>query len=507
MTGLSYYTIRAGSDTFGNSKIASLVGEYIDPSDRVLNPCAGPTELETSATVIRNDIDESVSADYHSDARNISDVVEDEVDVVVYDPPFSKSRHVDTYGLPPETWPGYEPAIREFDKLLVNGGCLVQFGFSVSPIPQSLRDEYQLTDIVVLNQLGRMHDWIMSVYQKSGSEGRNRPWSIRTPVVPNQHQILGDHSGRPLTYHATPGEVEARDIWSILRGKIAGPTLLADWGKLDLELGLRKSVERFSATEQLVSRVDIVGENRADIDFSSLRSSLRQTNIETIILWPPDEASSWITEYRGERVGYLRAIKQEIDRYVGGGMRTILVGNTATGMRSEWNWEHTDIQVVDGAGAAPAWYISTFIKSQRGLCEEDTNIECPIDNRHWDGEPGGSYVIKEPHVTLDREPAWNYHCPKCGAAADNMCHTDYGYLTNRHGSPVVHEERKEWARDRIRKTGEIRVYECGRYLGTVEVSRADNNAAQSRATLDDSEETSEEEPTQFEDTELSVFAK
>lgn len=172
-----YYTVQAGADTFTSEKIAGVIEQYIDDDDTVLNPCAGETPVPAGEE-IRNDIDPAKPADYHVDAREVGEKVQQQVDVVTYDPPYSEHQAVHTWGLEPEQWPEYQPVQREVHPLVRDGGYLIQAGFSAVPLDTAIRSEYTRQAIVIANQLGRQDDWVLTVDQKLPDQSsRTRPWT------------------------------------------------------------------------------------------------------------------------------------------------------------------------------------------------------------------------------------------------------------------------------------------------------------------------------------------
>jgi len=494
-----YYTVQAGADTFTSDKIAGVLEQYISDSDTVLNPCAGETALPMG-TEIRNDIDESVPADHHVDARDIGEVIHREVDVVTLDPPFSEHQAVHTYGLDPEQWPGYEPVHREVDPLLREGGYLIQAGFSAVPLHSSIRNDYTRRAIVVCNQLGRQDDWILTVDQKTPSESsQERPWTDSDSVIPNSSQTEGGEF--TIDYTAVSGAVTAANIWDGARPRTSGETLLLDWqGDISAsEFGVSEPVERFVSQDQLVRHVSLedgdTSTRPADLD-----SVLSEHNPDTVVVWPYERASSHNTEFEGGEIGFIRAIKQQLDRHIGTGTKVLLIGNTATGMRQQWDYEHTGVTLVDGENCNSAWYVSEFWKTQRGLGEPGSEqtltpvgviediLASPADNLH-SSNGSGNWVCETPRVRLERHPALYYHCPVCGAAGGNLCIEDGEPLPTSDNTIQSHTSRQAYAETTITTNNAVRLYDGGNFLGTVTDSAGvDAISTPSRTTLSTSAE-------------------
>ena len=501
---LSYYTVQAGADTFASEKIARILEEYIDDTDTVLNTCAGETALP-AATEIRNDIDESAPADHHVDCRKISEKIDQCVDVVLHDPPFSEHQAIHTYGLGADQWPGYAPVHREVHPLLREGGYIIQAGFSAVPIAQKLRDDYERRAIVVANQLGRQDDWILTVDEKTTESDSERPWSTTASVVPNGG--VATNGDFEMKYRAVPGEVSADDIWSAVRERCNGRTLLLDWqGSIDTsEIGIAETIEPYHSTAQLDQYISLES-NGSPVPPGELGDSLPDQQPDTVVVWPHETASNISTEYDGHRIGFIRAIKQELDRHFGSGVGVILVGNTATGMRHQWDYAHTGVTVVDGEHPDTAWYISQFQKDQHGLGElaesmrltptgwTTATFDSPADNRHCSTPNEGQWVIDSPRITLERHPALYYHCPVCRASGGTGC-VDTGnneWTSLKYGE--VHTERCEYAESRIEQTERVRVYDGGNYLGVAKYEATDDISTLSETTLPDADQTPEREP-------------
>jgi hypothetical protein len=507
MPEFQYYTVQAGADTFSSSKISQVLEQYIHDSDGVLNPCAGETALPLG-TEIRNDIDESVPADHHVDARDIGEKIQQQVDVVTLDPPFSEHQAVHTYGLDPEQWPGYEPVHREVDPLLREDGYLIQAGFSAVPLASSIRSDYTRRAIVVCNQLGRQDDWILTVDQKTPSESsQERPWTDSDSVIPNSSQTEGGEFA--IDYTAVSGAVTAANIWDRARPRTSGETLLLDWqGDIPAsQFGMSEPVERFVSQDQLVRHISL-RDGDTPTRPANLDSALSKHDPDTVVVWPYEQASNHSTEFEGSEIGFIRAIKQQLDRHIDTGTKVLLIGNTATGMRQQWDYEHTGVSLVDGENCNSAWYISEFWKTQRGLGEPGSEqmltpvgviedmLASPVDNL-YSSDGSGNWVCETPRVCLERHPALYYHCPTCGAAGGNLCIENGEPLPAGRSRIQTHTSRQAYAETTIATNNAVRVYDGGNYLGTVTDSGGvDAVSTPSRTTLPTSPQSGTDENTQ-----------
>lgn len=501
---LSYYTVQAGANTFASEKIARILEEYIDDTDTVLNTCAGETALP-AATEIRNDIDEPAPADHHVDCREISEKIDQCVDVVLHDPPFSEHQAIHTYGLEAEQWPGYAPVHREVHPLLREGGYIIQAGFSAVPIAQKIRDDYERRAIVVANQLGRQDDWILTVDKKTTESDSERPWSTTASVIPNGG--IATDGDFDIKYRAVPGAVSADDIWSAARDRCSGRTLLLDWqGSIDpSEIGVAETIEPYHSAAQLDQYVSLENDG-SPVPPRKLGDSLPGRQPDAVVVWPHSTASNVTTEYDGHEIGFIRAIKQELDRHFGSGVTVLLIGNTATGMRRQWDYTHTGVTVVDGENPDTAWYISQFQKGQNGLGElaesmrltptgwTTATFDSPVDNRHCSAPQEGRWVIDSPRITLERHPAFYYHCPICGANSGARCVDDGSSEWTSLKCGNIHTRRCEYAKDRITQSERVHVYDGGNYLGIAEYEAMDDISTLSEMTLPDTDATPQREP-------------
>lgn len=99
-----------------------------NPDPKILNLFCGMNKFGT-----RVDINPDVNPDYVCDAHNLSEVIKDEFDVILADPPYSNEEAKDIYGTPPLE---YMKWTAECDKLLKKGGLLIIYHKYLMPNPK-----------------------------------------------------------------------------------------------------------------------------------------------------------------------------------------------------------------------------------------------------------------------------------------------------------------------------------------------------------------------------------
>ncbi|MXV63496.1 hypothetical protein GS429_15820 [Natronorubrum sp. JWXQ-INN-674] len=115
-----------GPWTFSTKMVRDVVEEWIE--GRVLNACAGKTELEHDAEIVRNDINPEMDADLNLDVTELGEHFEEEsFDSVVFDPPFDQSQAKEHYSMH-DTQRG--PARRLLMRLVRPGGVFIECGWN-----------------------------------------------------------------------------------------------------------------------------------------------------------------------------------------------------------------------------------------------------------------------------------------------------------------------------------------------------------------------------------------
>lgn len=167
---IKYYSVQPNRWTFQSDKIRQWVESHLQ--GRVLNACAGKTELEHSGEIIRNDLNPERDADYHYDVVEIAEYFEpNSFDTVVFDPPFSEKQAGSSYDGVQVAEIGR--AMRQFDELLRANGVVIQMGFTTTCMPGEM--DYERQEVAIFNTLGRMNDWLGTVDKRMSSDLRG--WS------------------------------------------------------------------------------------------------------------------------------------------------------------------------------------------------------------------------------------------------------------------------------------------------------------------------------------------
>jgi hypothetical protein len=165
---IRYYTVQPNRWTFQSDKIRQWVESHLH--GRVLNACAGKTELTHDGEIVRNDYNPERNADHHYDVVEIADHIEPNTfDCVVFDPPFSAEQADSSYDGVQVAEIGQ--AMRQFDQLLREGGTVIQMGFTTTCMPGSM--DYKRQEVAIFNTLGRMNDWLGTVDKRMSGDLRS----------------------------------------------------------------------------------------------------------------------------------------------------------------------------------------------------------------------------------------------------------------------------------------------------------------------------------------------
>lgn len=109
--------------TFESPKIKKWVEE--NSSGKCLNLFAGKTKLNLDE--IRNDIDESMLADYHLDALEFVKQCQDNFDTIILDPPYAYRKAIEMYK--GNYTSKFKLIADEVPRLLKDGGKVISFGY------------------------------------------------------------------------------------------------------------------------------------------------------------------------------------------------------------------------------------------------------------------------------------------------------------------------------------------------------------------------------------------
>lgn len=157
---------RANSErwTFECSTVRSWAEERLD--GRVLNACAGETQLRHPGGIVRNDVNDDRPADYHTDLRELPELLESSsFDTVVFDPPWSVYQVNDKYeGRGQDTIKQSTQMARAIDELLTATGKALSFGYTLDMIPSSMN--YTMAEAAVFTIPGPGKDFFGVVHQR-----------------------------------------------------------------------------------------------------------------------------------------------------------------------------------------------------------------------------------------------------------------------------------------------------------------------------------------------------
>jgi len=158
---LTHIECRASKWTFEPNEVQKYVESKL--KGRVLNLFSGPTNLRHNGEIVRNDIDETVDADFHFDALEVDKYFDpNSFDTVILDPPFSFRKSHDYYeGRTVENLTIVKDKVAE---LIKPGGWILTFGYHTRGLGQSRG--YSREEIVLLDHYGGVRATIGVVEQR-----------------------------------------------------------------------------------------------------------------------------------------------------------------------------------------------------------------------------------------------------------------------------------------------------------------------------------------------------
>jgi hypothetical protein len=415
---LSYWTVQPDRWTFGAQKLRDWVESKLD--GRVLNACAGQTQLNYDGSIVRNDINPEIDADYHTDVRTLPDVLEAEsFDVIVLDPPFSERQSTITYDREDDTLPTVTELARVVDALLIPDGRVIRLGYTTTLMPPG--KEYALEEVAVWNTLGRQHDWLGTVAQKPDNEttSASHPIQVTDTAVPNA-------GANALGGVATSGNGNTPiDLEYIrLSPKITPQTGVSDYVATHLSgrvLDVSTHERSLSHDGHLVqTSVDESVDAAYHFDERGLSAEFAAGIFHTVLVDLPNEAFQQTTDYAGCTTGRDTALKQEIHPLVAAGGQIIQVGHTATCMPQRLDYRRSHVAVIEHPTAEQDWIISIDTKQNTGLDVHATD-RSPQDIHVPDSDAEAQHSCIRCGVGWYLHPAWYVDCPTCGARPENYC--------------------------------------------------------------------------------------
>jgi len=170
---VTFERIQGGSrdniDTHQSKYFQKIIKENINGEFKILvdpfsRNCSWP---QKNIMVTTNDINPETSAMYHMDALDfLSMLPSNFADVVVFDPPFSRTQNKRKYGEIANVYtkPGYvKKCMLQISRILVLEGKLIKFGYnSTRHLP-----EFKMQKLYLVNFGGNRNDVIVSIWQNT----------------------------------------------------------------------------------------------------------------------------------------------------------------------------------------------------------------------------------------------------------------------------------------------------------------------------------------------------
>lgn len=156
-------------NTFSIKPINRIIHKYLKPGMKSIDPFANESRIATVTNDINNDFD----TDYHLDAIDFMKIFnENEIDCVLYDPPYSLRQVVECYkGVGVEitkettqsSW--RTKHIDQISKIVRPGGIAISFGWNSNGIGKGRG--FQLIEVMIVSHGGSHNDTIVTVERKN----------------------------------------------------------------------------------------------------------------------------------------------------------------------------------------------------------------------------------------------------------------------------------------------------------------------------------------------------
>ncbi|WP_123622968.1 hypothetical protein [Halorubrum sp. CSM-61] len=420
-TSLSYWTIQPDRWTFNAQKLRDWVESQLD--GRVLNACAGRTQLTHNGRIVRNDINPEIDADYHVDVRDLPDILEAEsFDMIVLDPPFSEQQNTTTYDREDDTLPTITELASVVDALLKPGGRVIRLGYTTTLMPPG--EEYLLEEVTIWNTLGRQHDWLGTVAQKPDNEtaSATRPVHVTDAAVPNAGATASGgvatsgNGNTPLSleYIRLSPEIMPQDgVADYLATHLSGRVL--DVSTYERSLSHDGHLVQTSVDESVDAAYHF--------DERELAAEFAADIFHTVVVDLPSEAFQQTTNYGGRTTGRDTALKQELHPLIAAGGQIFQVGHTATCMPQRLDYRRSRVAVIEHPCVEQDWIISIDMKQNTGLDVHATD-RSPLDIHVPDSDAEAQHSCIRCGEGWYLHPSWYVDCPTCGARPENYCVTD-----------------------------------------------------------------------------------
>jgi 16S rRNA G966 N2-methylase RsmD len=135
--------------TFESPRIKHWVEDR--SNGKVLNLFAGKTKLGLDE--VRNDVDETMTADYHMDALDFVRDTKDKYDTIILDPPYSYRKSMELYNGNRNS--RFKLIADEIPRILNKGGLVISFGYHSSFMGKIRK--FELKELCVFAHGGAQH--------------------------------------------------------------------------------------------------------------------------------------------------------------------------------------------------------------------------------------------------------------------------------------------------------------------------------------------------------------
>jgi len=145
--------------TFKVPKIRQWVETFAE--GKVLNLFAGIVELDLDE--VRNDIRESMNADYHLDALEfVKQYKGKKFNTILLDPPYSYRKSMEMYG--GKIMSPFNALKNEIPMILYDDGIVITFGYHSNVMGKSRG--FKIEHILLMSHGGAIHDTIASIERR-----------------------------------------------------------------------------------------------------------------------------------------------------------------------------------------------------------------------------------------------------------------------------------------------------------------------------------------------------
>ena len=145
--------------TFKVPKIRQWVETFAE--GKVLNLFAGLVELDLDE--VRNDIRESMNADYHLDALEfVKQYKGEKFNTILLDPPYSYRKSMEMYG--GKVMSAFNALKNEIPRIMFDDGIVITFGYHSNVMGKTRG--FEIEHIFLMSHGGAIHDTIASLERR-----------------------------------------------------------------------------------------------------------------------------------------------------------------------------------------------------------------------------------------------------------------------------------------------------------------------------------------------------